>query len=608
MCGIIGYTGHNDAISITLEGLKRLEYRGYDSAGVAFFDGASVNVRRCKGKISDLVALLSDNNPSSATAIGHTRWATHGKPSTENAHPHRSGGIALVHNGIIENYVELNKMLKAEGFIFTSETDTEIISHLINRYSGGRSLEEAVREAVKELRGAYALAVISEREPGKVVGVRKDSPLVLGLGEGEYFLASDIPAFLSRTRDVVFLEDGELVVITTDGYSISNAEGETLEKDVTHITWSSAMAEKGGYRHFMLKEIFEQPRSLADTLAGRLNVETGEVNLDEFHITCEELRALSKVFIVACGTSWHAGIVGKYLIEEIARLPVEVDIASEFRYRNPIVRGDELFISITQSGETADTLAAQRTARKLGAKVLSICNVIGSTVSREADSVFYTHSGPEIGVASTKAFTAQMTALYLFAVALGRARGTVGDARMRELLGEILAMPDKVEQTLTLDGAIQNIAKAYANRSGFLYIGRGINYPIALEGALKLKEISYIHAEAYPAGEMKHGPIALISEGFPVIALAPKGALFEKVLSNMQEIKSRDGSIIAVTSGGAGKLLDFADHIIEVPDSMPLALPLVLTVPLQLLAYHVGVLKGCDIDQPRNLAKSVTVE
>jgi len=608
MCGIIGYTGSNDSISVAIEGLKRLEYRGYDSAGIAYFLNGAVEVRRCKGKISDLMCLFSDGKPSSTTAIGHTRWATHGKPSTENAHPHRSGGIVLVHNGIIENYVELKKRLSAEGFTFTSETDTEIISHLINKHSGGRLLEDAVREAIKELRGAYALAVISEREPGKVVGVRKDSPLVVGVGKGEYFLASDIPAFLSYTRDVIFLEDGELVVLTKSGYAVSGPDGKPREKEVAHITWSSAMAEKGGFRHFMLKEIFEQPRAVADTLAGRLNVETGEVNLQEFHITDDELKKVEKIFIVACGTSWHAGIVGKYLIEELARVPVEVDIASEFRYRNPVLRGGELFISITQSGETADTLAAQRLARGLGAKAMSICNVIGSTASREADSVFYTHSGPEIGVASTKAFTCQMAALYLFALAIGRAKGLIDRGRMEELVREILAIPDKIEKTLLLEGAIEDIAKAYAARSGFLYIGRGINYPIALEGALKLKEISYIHAEGYPAGEMKHGPIALINEGFPVVALAPRDGLYEKVISNIQEIKSRDGSIIAVTTGGGGELSGIADHVIEVPEAMPLALPLLLTVPLQILAYHIGVLRGCDVDQPRNLAKSVTVE
>ncbi len=608
MCGIIGYTGKNDSIGVTLEGLKRLEYRGYDSAGIAYFFNGSVNVKRCKGKICDLTALFAEGKASSTTAIGHTRWATHGRPSTENAHPHRSGGIVLVHNGIIENYLELKTKLTEEGFVFTSDTDTEIISHLINRYSSGRTLEEAVMEAVKELRGAYALAIINEKEPGKIVGVRKDSPLVLGVGEGEYFLASDIPAFLNYTREVIYLEDGELVVISGDGYRVYSIEGSPVKKVPVHITWNSAMAEKGGYRHFMLKEIFEQPRSLADALAGRIDFESNEVNLEEFHITKEELVKFKKLFIVACGTSWHAGIIGKYLIEGLARVPVEVDIASEFRYRNPVVSGDELFIAMTQSGETADTLAAQRTARKLGAKVLSICNVIGSTSSREADSVFYIHSGPEIGVASTKAFTSQIAALYLFAIALGRARGLIDDVKMGELIREILMVPDKIERVLLTESAIEEIARKYFQRNGFLYIGRGINYPLALEGALKLKEISYIHAEAYPAGEMKHGPIALISEGFPVIALAPKDALFEKSLSNIQEIKSRDGSIIALTTGGADELSGVADHIIEVPEAMPFVLPLILAVPLQLLAYHIGVLKGCNVDQPRNLAKSVTVE
>ncbi len=609
MCGIIGYTGKNNSVSIALEGLKRLEYRGYDSAGVAFFDNGSVDVRRCKGKISDLMALLSrEEKPSSTTAIGHTRWATHGRPSDENAHPHRSGDIVLVHNGIIENYVELKKKLKGEGFVFTSETDTEIICHLINKHSPGLPLEDAVREAVKELRGAYALAVISEREPGKVVGVRKDSPLVVGVGDGEYFLASDIPAFLSYTRDVIFLEDNELVVITQEGFTTSTAAGEPVGKETVHITWDSTMAEKGGYDHFMLKEIFEQPRSLADTLAGRINTETSEVNLEEFNIEKGDLEKVKKIFIVACGTSWHAAIVGKYMIEELARVPVEVDIASEFRYRNPIMNGDELFIAITKSGETADTLAAQRMAKKLGAKVLSICNVIGSTSSREADSVFYTHSGPEIGVASTKAFTAQMAALYLFAVAFGRAKGLVPDERMQELLEEMLMIPDKIEKILLKEKAIEDIAKRYVNKSGFLYIARGINYPIALEGALKLKEVSYIHAEAYPAGEMKHGPIALIDEGFPVIVLAPRDRLHEKMISNIQEIKSRGGSIIAVTTGSGREIADMAEQLIEVPESVSYLQPMVMVVPLQLLAYHVGVLRGCNVDQPRNLAKSVTVE
>jgi glucosamine--fructose-6-phosphate aminotransferase (isomerizing) len=608
MCGIIGYTGKRDSIAITLEGLKRLEYRGYDSAGIAFFENGAVDVRRCKGKIGDLLDILANEKHSSHTTIGHTRWATHGKPSTENAHPHRSSGIVLVHNGIVENYVELRKKLKEDGFVFSSETDTEIICHLISKHAEGRTVEDAVREAVRELRGAYALAVISEKEPGKIVGVRKDSPLVVGVGDGEYFVASDIPAFLGYTRDVVFLEDDELVVLTQDGYSVSKTSGEPVNKEIVHINWNSAMAEKGGYRHFMLKEIFEQPRAVADTLAGRLNIETEEVNIEEFHITADELKGINKVFIVACGTSWHAAIIGKYMIEELARVPVEVDIASEFRYRNPIIKGDELFIAITQSGETADTLAAQRTAKQLGARVLTICNVIGSTSSREADSVFYTHSGPEIGVASTKAFTAQMAALYLFSVALGRSRGLITRDRMQELLKDVLMIPDKIEKVLLNDGLLKEIAKTYVDKTGFLYIGRGINYPIALEGALKLKEISYIHAEAYPAGEMKHGPIALINEGFPVIALAPKDGLYEKLISNVQEVKSRGGDIIAVTAGDCRELAEMADHTIEVPETVTFLQPMLLAISLQLLAYHIGVLRGCDVDQPRNLAKSVTVE
>jgi glucosamine--fructose-6-phosphate aminotransferase (isomerizing) len=608
MCGIIGYTGRNDSIAVTLEGLKRLEYRGYDSVGIAFFENGAVDVRRCKGKIGDLMGILANEKHSSHTTIGHTRWATHGKPSTENAHPHRSGGIVLVHNGIVENYVELKKKLKEDGFVFTSETDTEIICHLISKHAEGRPIEDAVREAVKELRGAYALAVISEKEPGKIVGVRKDSPLVVGIGDGEYFVASDIPAFLGYTRDVVFLEDDELVVLTQDGYSVSKTSGEPVNKEIVHINWNSAMAEKGGYKHFMLKEIFEQPRAVADTLAGRLNVETGEVNIGEFHITQDELTNINKVFIVACGTSWHAALSGKYMIEELARVPVEVDIASEFRYRNPLISGEELFIAITQSGETADTLAAQRIAKKLGARVLTICNVIGSTSSREADSVFYTHSGPEIGVASTKAFTSQMSALYLFSIALGRSKGLITHDRMQELLKDVLMIPDKIEKALLNESLIEEIAKTYVDKTGFLYIGRGINYPIALEGALKLKEISYIHAEPYPAGEMKHGPIALISEGFPVIALAPKDSLYEKLISNVHEIKSRGGSIIAVTAGDARELAEMADHTIEVPETISFLQPMLLVIPLQLLAYHIGVLRGCNVDQPRNLAKSVTVE
>ena len=611
MCGIIGYAGRADsggAVEKALHGLKRLEYRGYDSAGIAFMREGAIEVRRCEGKVSELEKLFAGQMPSSSTAVGHTRWATHGRPTTPNAHPHRSDGIVLVHNGIIENYIELRDSLKSEGYEFTSETDTEIICHLINSHSDGRSLQEAVRAASSRMKGAYALAIMSESEPGKIVGVRKDSPLVLGIGDGEHFVASDIPAFLAYTRKVVFLEDDEMVVITTEGYSLSTIAGEPVSREPVEISWDTTMAEKAGYKHFMLKEIFEQPRALADTLAGRISLDPAGVNLQEFSITNDALAALQKVHIVACGTSWHAAHIGKYMIEELCRVPVEVDIASEFRYRNPVVGPGALFISITQSGETADTLAAQRTAKEYGARTLSICNVIGSTVSREADSVFYTHSGPEIGVASTKAFTAQIAALFLFALALGRARGTLSDERLQELIAELLSVPDKVEQALKGDPMVEEIAKKYVKRDGFLYIGRGPGYPIALEGALKLKEISYIHAEAYPAGEMKHGPIALINEGFPVIALAPRDALYEKVISNIQEIKSRGGSIIAVSAGDNRELRDMSDQVIEVPECMPLLQPILMAVPLQLLAYHIGVLRGCDVDQPRNLAKSVTVE
>ncbi|MDP2166781.1 MAG: glutamine--fructose-6-phosphate transaminase (isomerizing), partial [Thermodesulfovibrionales bacterium] len=522
MCGIIGYTGKKDAIPVILEGLRRLEYRGYDSAGLAFQSGSGIEIKRCKGKIQNLAALFAAGSPPSRSAIGHTRWATHGRPSEENAHPHRSGGIALVHNGIIENYLTLKKALQAEGFNFTSETDTEVVCHLINKYSiGGLPLEDAVRKALKDVRGAYAIAVISEREPGKVVGVRKDSPLVAGIGDGEFFIASDIPAFLSHSQDVAFLDDGEMAVMTEEGIRFSDLNGITVEKETVKISWNSSMAEKGGYRHFMLKEIHEQPRSIADTITGRFNAETGEVNLEEFALTKEFLSSLQGVSIAACGTSWHAALIGKYMIEALARVPVEADIASEFRYRNPLIDSSRLFIAITQSGETADTLAAQREAKKLGARVLSICNVIGSTSSREADSVFYTRSGPEIGVASTKAFTAQIVGLYLFAVALAAAKGKISGGTSKELLLDILAVPDKVEGVLSMSEDIEKIAREFFKKTDFLYLGRGINYPVALEGALKLKEISYIHAEAYPAGELKHGPIALIDEGLPVLFVAP---------------------------------------------------------------------------------------
>ena len=608
MCGIIGYIGNRNAVSIMLEGLKRLEYRGYDSAGIAFYTDKGLEVVRCKGKIKELGAIVEARNLFSTTGIGHTRWATHGKPSEENAHPHRSDDIVIVHNGIIENYLPLRKKLLDKGYAFTSDTDTEVLCHLIRDYAEALPLEDAVRAALREVKGAYAIAVVSEKEPNKIVGVRKDSPLVVGLGEGEFFVASDVPAFLSHTRNVMFLDDEEMVVITPEGVLVTTLDGSIVQKEVTTITWSPSMAEKGGYRHFMLKEIFEQPRAVSDTMRGRFSPENGEVNLEEFGLSQEILAGIKKVCIVACGTSWHAGLIAKYMIEELARVPVEVDIASEFRYRDPLISSDNLMIVITQSGETADTLAAQREAKIRGARTLTICNVVGSTSAREADAVFYTHSGPEIGVASTKAFLTQVMSLYLLAIALGQTRATVNRDRSKELLQELLELPGKIERTLTAEDKIKAIARDYFNARGFIYLGRGINFPIALEGALKLKEISYIHAEGYPAGEMKHGPIALIDEELPVVVLAPGGKLHEKIITNIQEVNSRGGKVIIISNESNGEVCDISRTCILVPDTNPYLQPMLLVIPLQILAYHIGVLRGCDVDQPRNLAKSVTVE
>lgn len=593
---------------MVLEGLRRLEYRGYDSAGIAFFSEGTITIKRQKGKVKDLLSLFDTGRPVSHTAIGHTRWATHGKPSEENAHPHRSDGIVIVHNGIIENYLELKRNLVAEGYTFTSDTDTEVLCHLIHKFAGDYSLEDAVRHALEGVKGAYAIAAINEKEEGKVVGVRKDSPLCVGLGYGEYFIASDVPAFFNHSKDVIYLDDGEMVVMTDDGVAITTLEGAPIHKEVISIPWSPSMAEKGGYKHFMLKEIYEQPRAIADTLRGRFTIETGEVNLEEFGLRAEEIAAVDRIFVVACGTSWHAALVGKYLIEDMARVPVEVDIASEFRYRNPLVRPNDLLVAITQSGETADTLAVQREAKRLGAKVMSICNVVGSTSAREADAVFYTHSGPEIGVASTKAFTSQIAALYLFAIAVALGKERISLDSARELQQELLSLPDKIEQVLARDDEIEKIAKELFKAKDFLYLGRGIHFPIALEGALKLKEISYIHAEGYPAGEMKHGPIALIDEDVPVVVLAPKGTLHEKIISNIQEVKSRGGRVVSLINHGDREVSGLSDFSFPVPDANFSLSTILLVVPLQLLAYHIGVLRGCDVDQPRNLAKSVTVE
>jgi glucosamine--fructose-6-phosphate aminotransferase (isomerizing) len=609
MCGIIGYIGKEPAVPILIEGLKKLEYRGYDSSGVAVFQNGKIAVRRAVGKLHNLETLLRTETLAGNIGIGHVRWATHGRPSEENAHPHRAGGTVVVHNGIIENYLALKQKLAAQGRVFQSETDTEVISHLIDSIvQKGLSLEEAVREAARHLEGAYAIAVIDERNPDVVVGARKGSPLVVGLGQGEFFLASDIPAILHRTRDALFLNDDEMAILSHEGVKITDLKGAEVRREVTRVMWNPVMAEKGGYRHFMLKEIYEQPRAIMDTIRGRFSQDTGTIHLEEVGLEREQLLRVKKIFIVACGTSWHAGLVGKYMIEELATIPTEVDIASEFRYRCPLVGKDDLFIAITQSGETADTLAAMREAKKCGATVIAICNVVGSTASREADGVVYTHAGPEIGVASTKAFTAQLAALYLFGLFFASLRGKLSVDEIKQRLTDLVHIPSLVERCLEGDAGIEGIAKHYFKSSDFLYLGRGPNFPVALEGALKLKEISYIHAEGYPAGEMKHGPIALIDENMPVVVLAGKNSVYEKILSNIEEVKARGGIVIGVITEGDIDIIKKVTHSIPVPAANQLLMPILLSIPLQLLAYHIAVLRGADVDQPRNLAKSVTVE
>jgi glucosamine--fructose-6-phosphate aminotransferase (isomerizing) len=610
MCGIVGYIGRREASPIIIDGLRRLEYRGYDSAGIATLNGGRIDIRRAEGKLVNLEGALRERPVQGTCGIGHTRWATHGRPSETNAHPHCAGGIVVVHNGIIENYLALKERLRGQGHIFLSETDTEIIAHLIDHhYQECGDFEVAVRLALKEVRGAYGVAILCEKEPGKLIAAKLGSPLVVGRGEGEFFVASDIPAMLSHTREMVFLDDGEMAIFTENAMAIKDLEGNPLTKASKTITWSPLMAEKGGYKHFMLKEIYEQPRAIADTLAGRILDDHGGVFLNGFDLPEERLREIEKVFVVACGTSWHAGLVGKFMIEKLARLPVEVDIASEFRYRDPIITPRTLTVLISQSGETADTLAALREARGKGGRTVAVCNVVESSIARESDGVIYTHAGPEIGVASTKAFTTQLAALYLLALRLGRARAMLDDDKFRSLTRSLLTVPRKVEAVLDLDGQIEEVARNFMTARDFLYLGRGNQYPIALEGALKLKEISYIHAEGYPAGEMKHGPIALIDEQLPVVIVAPRNDTFEKVLSNMEEVRARGGKVIALTSReDSADLADKADVVLLVPDIEDDLMPLLTAVPLQLLAYHIAVLKGTDVDQPRNLAKSVTVE
>ena len=624
MCGIVGYVGNKQVVPVIIDGLRRLEYRGYDSAGIAVAgNGDGLQVRRAEGKLRNLEEAIRLKPLDGTYGIGHTRWATHGRPTEENAHPHRdcTGKIVVVHNGIVENYLQLKKKLAEAGHKFSTETDTEVIAHLVEKHlftkSNGSSpsLEEAVRKTVNELTGVFALAIISITEPNKIVAARNGPPAVIGLGKDEYFVASDVPAILYHTRDLFFLADGDLAVITPAGVKLSDFSGRAIERQVQHITWDPIMAEKGGFKHFMLKEIYEQPRAVRETAIGRVSLDTGKVFLEEMEISEAEFRNFKKINIAACGTSWHAGVAGKFMLERLARIPVEVDYASEYRYRDPITAADELTLLITQSGETADTIAAQREAKAKGSKTLGICNVVGSMIAREAAGTIYTHAGPEIGVASTKAFTAQLTALFLLAVYLGRIRGQLSPDEARKALLELSKIPGKLETVFTHDEEIEDLAKQYSRAQDFLFLGRGIHYPIALEGALKLKEISYIHAEGYPAGEMKHGPNALIDENLPVVVLAtcdPNDPLskvrYDKTLSNIKEVKARSGKVIAIATEGDEEIRESVDNAIFVPAAPELLLPILEIVPLQLLAYHIAVRRGCDVDQPRNLAKSVTVE
>ncbi|HEY0263119.1 MAG TPA: glutamine--fructose-6-phosphate transaminase (isomerizing) [Granulicella sp.] len=646
MCGIVGYIGPKAPVPIIIEGLRRLEYRGYDSAGIAVAGGpGGLALRRAPGKLRNLEEIIRQTPLEGSFGIGHTRWATHGRPTEENAHPHRdgTGTLVVVHNGIVENYLALKQSLIAKGHTFLSETDTEIIAHIIQdelemagspEPDGKRTadintseavinselptipLEEAVRRAVKRLTGAFAIGVLSAYEPGKLVAARMGPPAVLGVGDGEYFLASDVPGILHHTRNIHFLADGEIATLTLSGITMTDFDGNPLPLRIQRITWDPIMAEKAGYKHFMLKEINEQPRAIRDTTLGRVSLDTGHVSLEAMRISPQEYREASQITIAACGTSWHAGLAGKFMIERLARLPVEVDYASEYRYRDPIADPKSIGLLITQSGETADTIAAQREMIAKGSKTLAICNVVGSAITREAHGTLTTNAGPEIGVASTKAFTAQLTALFVFALHLAQVRGTVTPAESLHLVTELAKVPGKVEDILrSVDDQCAQLARVFSTAKDFLFLGRGIHYPIALEGALKLKEISYIHAEGYPAGEMKHGPNALIDETLPVVCIAtkdpndPSSVLkYEKTLSNLQEVTARSGRVIAVAIEGDEEITQLAEHTIHIPQAPELLLPVLEVVPMQLLAYHIAVRRGCDVDQPRNLAKSVTVE
>jgi glutamine---fructose-6-phosphate transaminase (isomerizing) len=607
MCGIVGYVGTRQATPILIGGLRKLEYRGYDSAGVAVWSGGEGRVVRCRGKLSGLEEKLQKEPAPGTIGIGHTRWATHGRPSDENAHPHKAGNISVIHNGIIENHLALRAELAAAGAKFTSETDTELFAHLLDRImkAGAPDLTAAVREALKKVHGAYAFVVMNDKDPDTLVAAKNASPMVVGLGEGENYIASDVTAILSETRKILFIEEGEIVTVTRDKVAITDFDGKPKQRDAKVITWSATQAEKGGFKHYMLKEIHEQPRSVADTLVGRVDLEHDDVIFDDVKLDGAKVK---RIIFVACGTSYHASLVGEFMIEQLARIPVEVELASEFRYRDPIVGPGDLVVAVSQSGETADTMAAVREAKGKGAQVLAISNVVESSIPRLADWAFYTHAGPEIGVASTKAFTTQLVSMALFAIYLGRRTNKLTPARARELLAELVQLPNKMKDVIDHGAQLQVLARRYGNATGFLFLGRGAQYPIALEGALKLKEISYIHAEGYAAGEMKHGPIALIDEHLPVVVLVPRGPNYDKVVSNLSEVRARQGKILAIATRGDTDIGTVADEVVMIPDTPVELQPILTVLPLQLLSYYVADFKGTDIDQPRNLAKSVTVE
>jgi glutamine---fructose-6-phosphate transaminase (isomerizing) len=609
MCGIVGYIGHREAAPLILDSLRKLEYRGYDSAGIAVLNDGQVTIRRCEGKLNNLETMLNRQPMSGAIGIGHTRWATHGRPSETNAHPHRAGDVVVVHNGIIENYLELKQALGKRGTHFSSETDTEIVAHLVaEKVERGMDFLEAVRRTLREIHGSYALLFLNRRDPKRLIVAKNSTPIVIGWGEGETFIASDIPALLDYTRRVTFLEDGEIGEVTLGSYRLFDGKGKGIQRPVKEITWDAVAARKGGFPHFMLKEIHDQPRALADTFRGRISLKDGQVSLEDIKLTASQVKNIKRFHLVACGTAWHACLVGKFMLEEIAGIPAEVDYGSEFRYRSPLMDPKSVLLMVSQSGETADTLAATEIAHAKKAKILSICNVIDSSIPRKSDGVLYTHAGPEISVASTKAFSTQLTALYLLAVALGRLNGKLKPMDAKKLLRDLMYLPKWIEQALEVEGQVKDLARELMHSQDFLYLGRGINYPIALEGALKLKEISYIHAEGYPAGEMKHGPIALIDEKMPVVVLAPRDRYFQKTMSNLKEVESRGGKVVVLTDDAKTASEIAAYRFLTLPRASHYLTPIVMTIPLQLLAYYIAVQRGTDVDQPRNLAKSVTVE